>query len=398
MSGTFSIAVTDLEKSCLTTPRWWGAQVDLGGGEVFVADGQVFAQGEPKDERTIDSVEIVNALTCSSKPIKDDSSMNVRGTDPVLLSRGRVMILGGSKWPDIYLYNPKTSDVTIVGTLYESRSGSAQQTIANDVPLGTTGDINSHVLVTGGYAMAEGVPKDKSVLASVECVHLMMTTEGIQVATPHRVQAMHYARAGHTLTKLSSGEFFVTGGKGNSDLDSFATAEVYSPTTETFTLFPDKLNFPRKDHRAVVDGQDRIWLIGGTGPDGNSVAELEYFDPVAKKFVVAKKDGVTVKLSVGREDAAAVFVEELNAIVVSGGEAKHMAGDKSVQISSAAIDVISLDDFSVVSTMAGHKRDESTMTLLPGDPDDHQTEIILLQGADETHHETPSEKIVVKRN
>lgn len=52
MPGTLSIMVTDLEKSCMTTPRWWGAQVDLGGGEVFVADGQVFAADQPKQEKT----------------------------------------------------------------------------------------------------------------------------------------------------------------------------------------------------------------------------------------------------------------------------------------------------------------------------------------------------------
>lgn len=186
------------------------------------------------------------------------------------------------------------------------------------------------------------------------------------------------------------------GGKG--DDASYNTAEQFDPRTENFYVLKPQLNFGRKDHRAVVDGQDRIWLIGGTGPDGNSVAELEYLDPVTKEFVVAEKDGVTLKLSVAREDAAAVFIEELNAIVVSGGEAKHMEGDKSVQTPSAAIDVINLDDFSITSTTAGYKRDEPTMTVLPGDPSDHQAEIVLLQGTDETHHETPSEKIIVKRD
>lgn len=395
MSGTLSITVIDLEKSCMATPRWWAAQADFGDGTVFVADGQVFAEGQPKGEKTIDSVEIVNAKTCSSRPIKDNSSMNVRGTDPVLLSRGRVMILGGSPWPDIYLYDPKTKTVGVVGTLYESRSASAQVTLVDDVPLGTMGDINSHVLVTGGYAMAVGAPAGQ-ILASVESVNLMTTTEGIQVATPHRVQPMNHPRAGHTITRMKRGYALVIGGKG--DDASYNTAEQFDPRTESFYVLKPQLNFGRKDHRTIVDGQDRIWLIGGTGPDGNSVAELEYLDPTTHKFVVAKKDGVTLKLSEAREDAAAVFVAELNAIVVSGGEAKHMEGDKSIQTPSAAIDVINLDDFSVTSMTARHKRDESTMTLLPGDLTDHQVEIVLLQGTDETHHETPSEKIVVKRN
>jgi hypothetical protein len=131
------------------------------------------------------------------------------------------------------------------------------------------------VLVAGGGALLPGWP----VWASAEVYD---PAAGLFRA----VGNMTIPRTHHTATKLPDGKVLITGGIPSVDFSTppnqpvLATAEVYDPSTQTFTRTGD-LHFARWRHAAVLLPSGKVLLLGGTrGQD----TPAELYDPSTGTF------------------------------------------------------------------------------------------------------------------
>lgn len=102
---------------------------------------------------------------------------------------------------------------------------------------------------------------------------------------------MVQARTGHTATMLQDGRILLTGGAEDVLGEPTNTAEVYNPTTQTFSAVGNLVGGPRSLHRATLLDDGRVLLTGGTDnyvdPTSiilGSLRTTEIFDPITNTF------------------------------------------------------------------------------------------------------------------
>jgi WD40 repeat protein len=101
---------------------------------------------------------------------------------------------------------------------------------------------------------------------------------------------METARVYHTATLLNDGKVLVTGG--NSGL---ATAELFDPATGTFTPTKGSMETARWDHTATLLKDGTVLVTGGS--DGrNGLATAELFDPATGTFTPTKGSMETARV------------------------------------------------------------------------------------------------------
>ncbi len=87
-------------------------------------------------------------------------------------------------------------------------------------------------------------------------------------------------REGHTATLLGKGSVLVVGGRSSSG--PIAVAEIYDPTTRTFSVAGTSLQ-ARADHAAVRLADGRVLILGGRGRD-QALASTEIYDSKTNTF------------------------------------------------------------------------------------------------------------------
>jgi hypothetical protein len=128
---------------------------------------------------------------------------------------------------------------------------------------------DGRVLVTGGFPDGSSAP-----LASAE------------IYDPARgsfssIASMAKPRSGHTATLLQDGTVLIAGGGVNND-DS---AELFDPVAGTFTLAPVPMNAQRNFHTATLLSNGQVLLVGGTDNAVSSVVDTaEVYNPTTKTF------------------------------------------------------------------------------------------------------------------
>src|SRR5712692_1397364 len=142
-------------------------------------------------------------------------------------------------------------------------------------------DSGSSVMYEPGEVMKSGGAWDDGVgTPSVASYVLDMT----QPSPAWRQTApMGFARAVHNLTLLPDGNVLVTGGSSNSDVSDPASAvynaELWSPTTETWTTMAD-MQVPRVYHStALLLPDGRILVAGGGRFGGPDQISAEIYSP-----------------------------------------------------------------------------------------------------------------------
>lgn len=368
----FTITTTDIG-NCLQTPRWWGMQAALPRGQLVVAGGQVYDPTvPPKNERAIDSVEIVNPATCTSTPAGNMTTPRA-GTESISLSWGRTLFFGGtaSTAIDQFIVRDGRASIVKIGDILTARSGSASIALKG-----------GKVLITGGYNKTLGA---QGVLKSAEIFN--PATRG---SKSKPASEMNFSRAGHSVTRLGDGRYLIAGGAGDPQAATSAEIYMYDRNGGKFTLLDSKLAHGRKDHRAVKDAQGRVWFIGGTGTDGKSTDTIEYFDPRQNKFFQTN-----LKLRAAREDMAVVYVPGLNVIVVAGGEIKNKGGKNDGSLVDE-IEVIDLETMEISEAVLREPIDEPTLTLISTDGKT-KAELVILQGLGRDHQPVKSERIVISK-
>src|SRR5437773_5773735 len=90
----------------------------------------------------------------------------------------------------------------------------------------------------------------------------------------HVLPTMGAARASHTATVLNDGKVLIAGG------DDAGTAEIFDPTTASFSSALLAMAAPRIGHTATLFSDDSVLLAGG------NTASMEFFTPADQKFTL----------------------------------------------------------------------------------------------------------------
>src|SRR5208283_114317 len=130
---------------------------------------------------------------------------------------------------------------------------------------------NGMVLIAGGYDSASG-----NELASAE---LYNPTTGTFTLTG----SLNTARRYHTATLLPNGMVLIAGGFSSTGNNVFASAELYNPATGTFTP-AGSLNMARYWHTATLLNDSMVLFAGGYGASGATLSSAELYDPATGTF------------------------------------------------------------------------------------------------------------------
>src|SRR5437016_9900957 len=179
------------------------------------------------------------------------------GHAATVLADGRVLITGGRDGAGTIvataeIFDPATETSTAVGALVTARVSHTATLLPN-----------GRVLIAGGTSATGS-------LSSAEIFDPANPGAGFRVLSA----TMGAARAGHTATLLKDGTVLIAGG------DVAGTAEIFDPTTETFSSTLLTMAAPRIGHTATLFSNDSVLLAGG------NTDSMELFTPADQKFTL----------------------------------------------------------------------------------------------------------------
>src|SRR6266540_1615308 len=195
----------------------------------------------------------------SSQQVKplDNLATPRTGHTATVLSDGSILITGGRDADGNLIaaseiFDPETQTSSASATLNTAR-----------VDHSATVLLDGRVLIAGG-SDANGA------LSSAEIFDPASPENGFQaVASP-----MTAARTHHTATLLSNGSVLIAGG------ETGGTAEIFDPTTQSFTPTLWNLTVARSGHTATWFANDSVLLAGG------NTASMELFTPLDQRFTL----------------------------------------------------------------------------------------------------------------
>jgi N-acetylneuraminic acid mutarotase len=257
-----------------SAPNAWRDSIEGAGrryGHVAVRldDGRVLVAGGMDDTRQglLRGAIVFDPATRSVTRIEDMSAPRYQPA-AARLGDGTVMIIGGMGGP--------TSTDRYVPALRRWIPAAAMSTARWGHTATVLGD--GRVLVVGG----QGEGRSQT-LASAEIYNPLSNRW-----TPAANMAM--ARHSHQAIPLADGAVLVVGGKGPGSAEPhLASAEIYRPSTDTWTRVPD-MNVPRVEHTATLLQNGRVLVVGGASDDGDGWSGDEYwatseiFDPATRQW------------------------------------------------------------------------------------------------------------------
>ena len=203
----------------------------------------------------------------------------------------------------------------------------------------------AHILVAGGMTTNAGGIRIKSNLAEI-------FNEGGHTWTA--TGSMNDARYDHTITLLRDDRVLVTGGADLSDgIDNLATAEIYDPTTGTWTR-TGSMSHGRAAHTATLLLDGRVLITGGFGGGTLPTSTAEIYDPATGQFTP------TGSMTVARMKHTATMLLG-GSVLITGGE-----DDNGNVLSSAEIWSPATGKFTATGSMST-PRDWHTATTLGDD-------------------------------
>jgi hypothetical protein len=264
------------------------------------------------------------------------------GHTATLLNNGEVLVTGGSAGGPPRGGPPGPPTLLATAELFDPTSGTFTGTGSMSiVRIGHTATLlkNGKVLVTGGgpFPVQNGIPP--YALASAE---LFDPTSGTFTPT---TGSMSVGRYGHTATLLNNGTVLVTGG--DNGLGALPTADLFDPTSETFTPTTGNMSVARVGHTATLLSDGRVLITGG----GGNTAEL--FDPASETFTPT-----TGSMETARSYHTATLLDDGKVLVTGGVDSNNQA------LASAELFDPTTDTFTPTTGTMETVRSEHTATLL----------------------------------
>ncbi|CAK0749412.1 exported hypothetical protein [Gammaproteobacteria bacterium] len=180
------------------------------------------------------------------------------------LGNGKVLVVGGY---DGSIFQPSAE---IYDPVAQTFSSTGDMSIGRHLHTATALDA-THVLVTGGEA--PGI----SVLATSE-------VWDANTDTFTAVGDMNVARIFHRAVRLQDGRVLIAGGNDRFWVAPLASAEIYSPTTHTFTPLPSGMKTARSNFTATLLQDGKVFILGGENSDSSAPVTAEIFDPADGSF------------------------------------------------------------------------------------------------------------------
>ena len=308
ISGTLPARRAQADPSTWSDTGWL---TDSRGGHsaTLLPDGRVLAAGGY--DRTSGyraSAEVYDPATGDWTSTSNlDTSRS--GHTSTLLPDGRVLIVGGytmANFVEIYptsaeLYDPVTGAFTLAGSLNHGRAYHTA-TLLRD----------GRVVVVGGYY--KPVVGDELYLSTVE---LYDPTTGTFTTTDD----LAYGRAFHTATLLPDGGVLVVGGYNKPALgigQYWSTAETYDPTSGLWATATDTLSEGRRDHTATLLASGEVLMAGGY--DGSYLSSAELYSPTTSTF------SGTGSLGTSRSHHSATLLPSGRVLVAGGSDGSALSG------------------------------------------------------------------------
>ncbi len=278
-----------------------------------------------------------------------------------LLHDGRVLIAGGanqtSRLDTAEVFDPKTGHFIPTSNNLDTQRVSLNAVTLSDGKVlitggsgGTTADLFDPVtmkfsLTPGSMVAARSVAtatllRDGTVLIaggidpssgdSLDSAELYDPSTGTFSATSGKMTS---PRALHTATLLANGEVLLAGGS-TSSLFSGAldTAELYNPAAGTFTAVAHPMTSARASATANLLHNGQVLIAGGAIADGSSIASAELFDPKTGTFTAANG-----AMSNARAFQSAVTLHD-GRVMVAGGSVVTLVGGALSTTSTDTVD------------------------------------------------------------
>jgi WD40 repeat protein len=240
------------------------------------------------------------------------------GHTATLLRDGRVLIAGGSNRADLpsaELYDPATRTFSATGGMIENRSWHAATLLPDGKVLIVGGErglamaADAEVYdpetatfsLTGGYAQrlkffgftntANSLPDGRILVIGENPPEIYNPTSGTFRTTGTMIEPSYFFGVEwQTSTSLRDGTVLITGGNDDETCGGFANAEIYDPTSGTFSA-TEGMTTTREIHTATLLRDGSVLLAGGgagwCGTPSNDTAEL--YDPAKRSFVAVER-------------------------------------------------------------------------------------------------------------
>jgi hypothetical protein len=166
--------------------------------------------------------------------------------------------------------------------------------------------------------------------------------------------SMAEARFGPTTTLLQDGKVLVVGGLSDTVGTSMATAELYDPSTGTFSS-TGSMAVKRSGDTATLLPNGKVLVAGGSNAMFNSLSTAELYDPATGTFIP------TGDMIAGREDHTATLLSN-GKVLLTGGFVAAGGGSPTDDASAELYDPAT-GKFAATGSMS-QKRDSHTATLL----------------------------------
>lgn len=277
------------------------------------AQKRVFATVNPNAAALNNSADIYDPLTGVISPVAQVMHVAREKHVALRLANGKVLIAGGYNnhhLSNAEIYDPANGTFSVVGEMLSGRSDAAAVLLPNGTGF-ITGGYNGDFLRTAELydpstatfsliASQMALPRTNAGIALVPNGDVLVVGgfNGTFLGTAELYNSisrtftatgqMQEAREGHTTTLLATGKVLVTGGCNSGQSSEIvcnnflATAEIYDPTTATFTS-TGAMSSARKNHKAVLLDNGKVLISGGT----NGTAPLdsaEIYDPATGVF------------------------------------------------------------------------------------------------------------------
>jgi len=344
-------ATTDLGvESCATNPescvigRGYAAAAVLPNGKVLIAGGQ--------QQHSADTL-VASALADVFDPETNDFSSvgpllsTVRKPVLTALPTGKTLLLGQTA--PIQMYDG--FQLAGVAELPDCVTEPSRCMLTERADFTATPLLDGTVLITGGRSFAGNV---------IDSAELFDPDAG-----PEALPALTEKRFAHTATLLADGRVLIAGGLAErtpTNTPVSNTAELYDPSTKTFTKLESTMIDRRVDHAATMLADGRVLVTGGFGTgdvvtDVN-LASAELFDPAtgtwspAGSMAQARCDHTSTLLPSGK-------------VLVAGGYAFPDTGPPSGHLASAEVYDPVTNEFTAIEQSMGDGRGAHTATALP---------------------------------